>query len=122
MKKTFENPDTKNEQVEIPNSINIKRFELYYKSQPLKGDIYRFRCRKGNCKYFVRIDKDNFIKLNIKNFQIDYTEVNAHEKHPKNEKQNIIDDIVKTTKDIEDLGVKLIKMNLNQPLDFHINN
>ena len=122
MKKTIENPDTKNEQVEISNSINIKGFELWYKSPPLKGDIYRFRCWKDNYKYFVRIDKDNLIKLINKNFQIDYIEVNAHANHPKNEKQNIAHDIVKKAKDIEDLAVKIIKINLNQPLDFHIIN
>ena len=65
--------------IEIPKSIVIKGYTLQYKSPPLKIDIYRFRCRKGSCKYFVKIDKENLKNLDSKDKEITYIEINKHE-------------------------------------------
>ena len=47
----------------IPNYITIKGYQLNYKRPPLKDNIFRFRCRKKGCKYFVKINEENLNKI-----------------------------------------------------------
>ena len=49
----------------VPRVLNIKGYELTYKDPPLKGNIFRYRCRKVGCNYFVKIDQTN-IERSIK--------------------------------------------------------
>ena len=43
----------------IPKFINVKGCALNYKAPALKSNIFRFRCLKSGCKYFIRINKEN---------------------------------------------------------------
>ena len=50
----------------IPRSITINGYELTFKDPPLQDDIYRYRCRKSGCNYFIKISKENLNKINNK--------------------------------------------------------
>ena len=47
----------------IPKRLTIKGNELHYKDPPLKNNIYRYRCRNGTCKYFIKINETNLKKV-----------------------------------------------------------
>ena len=40
-----------------PKCINIKGYDLNFKSPILKDNIYRYKCRNRQCKYFVKLMK-----------------------------------------------------------------
>ena len=63
----------------IPWIITIHGQELFYKYPPLKNNIYVYRCRKGTCKYFIKIDKSNVDKFINNKKQIKFTEINENE-------------------------------------------
>lgn len=50
----------------IPHSIIINGYELTYKDPPLKGELFRYRCRTKNCNYFIKMDRNNIQKLKKK--------------------------------------------------------
>ena len=102
--------------IEIPKSIVIKGYTLYYKSPPLKNDIYRFRYRKGSCKYFVKIDKENLKNLDSIDKEITYIEINKHENHIESGDNKINKDLVKKEKEIINLAEKLIRIYCKEPL------
>ena len=62
----------------ILRSIDIKGISLNFKDPPLTGYIYRYRCRKNNWNYFVKIDKENIDKLLQNEENKKYIEVNEH--------------------------------------------
>ena len=105
----------------VPRVLNIKGYDLTYKDPPLKGNIFRYRCRKVGCNYFVKIDQTNIAKVNKNEKEIKYEEINTHA-HKKENIANINIESVKTEKDCEDLAKKLIIKNLNEPLEWHLNN
>ena len=57
----------------VPRVLTIKGIELYYKEPPLKNDIYVYRCRKKQCKYYIKINKENIDKIISNNSKISYT-------------------------------------------------
>ena len=110
------------EEEKIQKSITIKGYQLSYKSPPLKDNIYIFRCRKNGCNYFVKINRENIIKIIKNQKDIAFTEVNEHANHPNKSIAVETTDTIKTKEDINKLAVQLIKFNINQGLDFHISN
>ena len=48
----------------VSRVLKIKGYDLTYKDPPLKGNIFRYRCRKVGGNYFVNIDQDNIEKIN----------------------------------------------------------
>lgn len=109
----------------VPRYITIKGNDIYYKDPPLKNDIFVYRCRKAKCKYYIKINRDNLKKIEEKNHDIEYIEVNAHNKH--NNSNEIVnleneENIIRTEKENNSLAEKLIKTNINEPLDFHLQN
>ena len=48
----------------VPRVLKIKGYDLTYKNPPLKGNIFRYRCRKVGYNYFVKIVQDNIEKIN----------------------------------------------------------
>ena len=104
------------ERRQVPKTINIHGYDLNYKDSPLKGNIFRYRCRRVGCKYFVKIDKENWEKIIKKEKDILLTEINEYTY--KNEIISRINvDSVRTEKDSEQLARKLIILNLNEPLE-----
>ena len=79
----------------VPRVLNIKGYELTYKDPPLKGNIFRYRCRKVGCNYFVKIDQTNIEKVNKNEKEIKYEEINTHA-HKKENIANINIDTIKT--------------------------
>ena len=75
----------------VPRYINIKGFDIYYKEPALKNDIYVYLCRKTSCKYYIKIDRLNLNKIEKKEGNIEFTEVNKHENHSLN-KEEILSD------------------------------
>ena len=76
----------------IPRIITIQGRELFYKDPPLKNDIYVYRCRKGTCKYFIKINKSNIDKFINNEKDIEFTETNTHTfPDEPNESGNILD-------------------------------
>ena len=65
----------------IPHILKIDGQELYFKAPPLKNDIYKYRCRKSHCNYFIKINRDNINKFINKEKDINYTECNQHSNH-----------------------------------------
>ena len=111
--------ETAYEKRHLPKSIVIKGNELSYKDPPFKNNIFKYRCRKNKCKYFVKINEE-IIKMILNNENIIiYEEFNKHSYHKNN---NISMDQVFTDKQIEKLANDLKKANINEPLNFHISN
>ena len=105
----------------IPRSLNIMGYNLTYKDPPLKGELYRYRCRTKNCNFFIKINKENITKLQNNENDIQYIEMNVHTNHK--EIKYIIDDgDIKSEEQIKKIATNLIKLNLKEPLSFHINN
>ncbi len=123
--------DNKNENKEeyikqnVPRYIIIKGNDIYYKHPPLKNDVFEYRCRKAKCNYYIKINRENLKKIEEKKNNLEFIEVNTHNKHNNsNEIVNLenTDKIARTEKENFSLAEKLIKTNLNEPLDFHIQN
>ena len=110
------------EAIAYPNYINIKGFQLNFKSPILKDNIYRYRCTNRKCKYFVKLDEINLKKIINKDKNITYTEFNKHENHKEINKTTNTTDNVLTEEDINKLGTQLIINNIGQPLQFHMDN
>ena len=70
--------ETAYEKRNLPRYININGEDLTYKEPPLKNNIYKYRCKKKGCKFFVKINQENIDKLIIKENNIVYTEINTH--------------------------------------------
>ena len=105
----------------VPRLLNINGYDLAYKDPPLKGNIYRYRCRKAGCQYFIKIDKTNIDKLQAKETGVIYTEINQH-KHKKELITNFISDNIKLEIECDKLAKKLIQQNLTEPFDFQVDN
>ena len=107
----------------IPKHIFIKGYELNFKQPPLKDNILRYRCRNGKCNYFVKIDQENLKKLIDKGQNnVVYTEYNKHDKHNEDKIFNFENGNIATEFQINKIARQLIILNLNEPLEFHINN
>ena len=111
----------------IPRIITIQGRELFYKDPPLKNDIYVYRCRKGTCKYFIKINKSNIDKFINNEKDIEFTETNKHTcPDEPNESGNLLDNKgkkdIRTEKETKELAIKLINSNITENLDFHFNN
>lgn len=106
----------------IPKFINIKGYELNYKSPLLKGNIFRFRYRKIGCKYFIRINEENLNKILNKEKNITFEEINIHENHKNKSIKVETSDDVETEQDKNKLAIQLINFNIYQSLEFHVNN
>ena len=100
----------------VPRMLNIKGYELTYKDPPLKGNIFRYRCRKVGCNYFLKIDQNNLEKIQRNEKEITFTEINTHI-HKYEPITNVNIDIIKTEKECEALAKKLILKNLNDLLN-----
>ena len=55
--------EEKENQFNNPKYINIKGHDLNFKSPILKDNTYRYRCKNQQCKYFIRINKENLHKI-----------------------------------------------------------
>ena len=69
------------EEENLPKSITIKGYQLSYKAPPLKGNIFRLRCRRVRCKYFIKINEENIKKIINNQKDISFTEINEHTNH-----------------------------------------
>ena len=96
----------------VPRLLNINGYDLTYKDPPLKGNIYRYRCRKAGCQYFIKIDKTNIDKLQAKETGVIYTEINQH-KHKKELITNVISDNIKLEIECDKLAKKTYSTKLN---------
>ena len=119
--------DNKEEYIKqnVPRYITIKGNDIYYKHQPLKNDVFVYGCRKAKCNYYIKINRENLKKIEEKKDNLEFIEVNTHNKHNNsNEIVNLenTDTIARTENENISLAEKLIKTNLNEPLDFHIQN
>ena len=101
--------------------VNIKGYELTYKDPPFKGNIFRYRWRQVGCNYFVKIALNNVEKINRNEKENIYTEINTHT-HKNEPIVSVNIDSIKIEKEVEDLAKKLILKNLNEPLEFSLNN
>ena len=109
----------------LPRSITINGNELFYKEPPLKNETYIYRCRKKQCKYYIKIDKGNLKKILEKQSDINYLEINKHTTHEEENVKSVENKENKefrTEKETIDLAINLIKANITESLDFHINN
>ena len=98
--------------IAYPNYINIKGYQLNFKSPILKNNIYRYRCTNRKCKYFVKLDEINLRKIINKDKNITYPEFNKHENHKEVIKTNNTTDNILTLEDLNKLGTKLIINNI----------
>ena len=105
----------------VPRSIFIKGYELTYKDPPLKNNIYKYRCPKQGCNYSVKIDKENLNKLEENNKDITYVESNTHIHKSGNYISINIGEVMNENQALV-LAKQLIKTNINEPLDFHVEN
>ena len=105
----------------VPRSIFIKGYELTYKDPPLKNNIFKYRCRKQGCNYSVKIDKENLSKLEENNKDITYVENNTHIHKSYNNISINIEKVLNENQALV-LAEKLIRTNINEPLNFHIEN
>ena len=106
----------------IPKLITVIGFHLNYKSSPLKGNIFRFRCRRAGCKYFIKINEENLNKILNKEKEVKYEEINEHIPHLDKSIKVELCDNVKAEEEINKLAIQLINFNINQGLEFHFNN
>lgn len=101
--------------------LNIKGIYIYYKYPSLKNDIFIYRCRKSNCKYYIKINRIN--KIYNKENDVVFTEFNKHENHQiieKNENISQSDNIIiRTEEEIKNLAETLKNNIINETLDFH---
>ena len=109
-------------QANISKFINIKGYDLNYKPPPLKGIIFRFRCRKIGCKYFIRINEANLNKILNKEKNVTFEEINVHENHKNKSLKVETSDDVELEDDKNKLAIQLINFNINLGLEFHVNN
>ena len=65
----------------IHKFITVKGYLLNCIPPPLKGNIFRFRCRKFRCKYFIKINEGNLNKLLNKENVVSFKEINEHVNH-----------------------------------------
>ena len=106
---------------QVPRLLNIKGYDITFKNPPLSGEIFRYRCWTNKCNYFIKINHENITKLLNKEKEVEFEEVNSHTNHK--EVKNIIKNSeIKTEEEIKILTKVLIKMNLKEPLNFHIEN
>jgi len=100
-------------EINIPKLISVKGYQLNYKAPPLKGNIFRFRCRKSGCKYFIRINEENLHKILNKEKEISFEEINEHTNHLTKAIKVETSDNVKTEEEINKLATQLINFNLS---------
>ena len=106
----------------VPRLLNIKGYDLFYKDPPTKDEYYVYRCRKKNCKYFIKIIKDNIQKITNKDDVIDFKEFNKHNNHKEliDLNNELIDPSkARTEKENINLAIYLIKNNIKEDLDFN---
>ena len=106
----------------VPRLLNIKVYDLFYKDPPTKDEYYVFRCRKKNCKYFIKINKDNIQKITNKDDVIEFKEFNKHNNHKEliDLNNELIDPSkARTEKENINLAIYLIKNNIKEDLDFN---
>lgn len=109
----------------VPRLLNIKGYDLFYKDPPTKDEYYVYRCRKKNCKYFIKIIKDNIQKITNKDNVIEFKEFNKHNNHKEliDLNNELIDPSkARTEKENINLAIYLIKNNIKEDLDFHFTN
>ena len=114
--------DSKEDAINYSNYINIKGYELNFKSPILKNNIYRYRCKNLKFKYFVKIDGTNLKKLLNKDKDITFMEFNQHENHKDEMKIQTNTDIILTVDDLNKFAKQIIINNINKPLQFHLDN
>ncbi len=93
---------------------------IYIITPTFKKRYLFIQISKKKCKYYIKIDKDNLLKISNKNDEIRYTEINNHVKHE--DLDFNINNEAKSEYEINELAKKLINNNLNQDLEFHVNN
>ena len=106
----------------VPRLLNIKGYDLFYKDPPTKDEYYVYRCRKKNCKYFIKIIKDNIQKITNKDDVIEFKEFNKHNNHKEliDLNNELIDPSkARTEKENINLAIYLIKNNIKEDLDFN---
>ena len=109
----------------VPRIVTIKGNELYYKDPQIKDELYTYRCRKKDCKYYIKIDKLNYDKILRKENEIQYEEFNSHSVHENKEGQlveNQKSNDIRTEKETKELAINLINANINENLEFHYKN
>ena len=104
----------------VPRTLIIKCFDLYYKTPALKNNKYRYRRRKTGCKYFIKINRENLTKLSNKENDIIYTEYNQHSSHIEKLNNKEEKDNIRTVEEEQKFANSLITPNINQPLEFHL--
>ena len=50
-------------QYDVPSTLIIKGYDLYFKAPPLKNEEFKYRCRKTDGRYFIKINSENIEKF-----------------------------------------------------------
>ena len=58
---------------DVPRMLNIKGLDIYYKDPPLNNDIFIYRFRKSNSKYYIKINRININKISNKEKEAVFT-------------------------------------------------
>ena len=64
-------------QYDVPRTLIIKGYDLYFKTPPLKNEEFKYRCHKTDCRYFIKINSENVEKFKKNEKNINYTECNS---------------------------------------------
>ena len=97
----------------------INGFYLYYKAPSLKNNEYKCRCRKTVCKYFIKINRENFTKFSNKE---NYTEYNQHSSYIEKLINNDAKYNIRSVEEELKLANSLIKQSIKQLLVFRLAN
>ena len=120
--------EKKYEQYGVPQYLILEDFKYTYKTNLKDENSFIYRCNNRSCKAQITIDKNNILKLIIKNpkEKIEYIkgkhEHNCAPTKEKNLKTEVNVNSVLTNNEVNELGKKLIKQHLEKPLSFHIDN
>ena len=115
----------KYEQYGVPQFITFEDFKYTYKGNLKDGKNFIYRCIHRKAQ--ITIDKENILKILAKNenSSIEYKEgKNKHtcENKKREEKKEIKANLILSSNEINELGIKLIKQHLDKPLFFHLDN
>ena len=117
----------KYEQYGVPQSITLEDFKYTYKGNLKDEKNFIYRCIHRECKAQITIDKENILKILAKNenSSIEYKEgKNKHtcENKKREEKKEVKANLILSSNEINELGIKLIKQHIDKPLSFHLDN
>ena len=117
----------KYEQFGVPQSITIINYKYTYKGNLKDEKNCIYRCIHRDCKAQITIDNDNILNVLAKNDNLNIQYTSGKNKHSceinkKEEKKEIPANLILTSNEINELGMKLIKNHIDKPLSFHLDN